>query len=323
MSLAQGYLLKTESRIRKWLMRNQPHYEDSSELTRKRIYILPTRAGMCLACLLLAMLMTALNYMNSMAMMFTFFVASSTFVTAYYTQRNLDGLKIRRVPQESFFVDQPAYFKIAVDNESNLDRYGILFRERNANLILHNIPASGSTEVKMPFKGSRRGEFKLRRFDAATRMPVGLFHAWSWHTIETSVWIYPAPIANNSAPVAPGGDSSDGSITRNNGQEFSSLREYIAGDPIKHIAWKQQARHGRLLTKEFNDNLEGNSSIFDWDYLTEEDSELKLSFLCYWLLEAEKSQHAYGLKLPDLLIPANKGKQHLETCLLALAKYPQ
>ena len=323
MSLLKKNLAKTESKVRKWLMRNQPSYADHSELTRKRIFILPSRAGACLACLLFAMLMTAMNYMNSMAMLFTFFVASSTFVTAFYTQRNLDGLKIRRIPQEGFFVGESPYFKIAVDNESSLARYGILFRERNTNLILHNIPAFGSTEVKMPFNGPCRGEFKLRRFDAATRVPVGLFHAWSWHSLDTSVWMYPEPIANHPPPTSPGGDSSEGYISNNNGQEFSSLREYSLGDPMKHIAWKQQARHGRMSTKEFNDNLEGTSSVFDWDYLTVEDPELRLSYLCYWVLETEKAQQSYGLKLPDLEISPGKGQQHLEACLLDLAKYPK
>jgi len=318
----QGYLTRTESSIRRWLMRKQSDYVTTSTLSRNRIYILPSRAGICLTALLTAMIMTALNYMSSLGMMFTFFIASMAFIAAFYTQRNLQGLTISSVPQDSFFVDEPGYFKIAVENKTGFARHGVLFRERNEKFNMYDIPAHSAVNVRMPVTSHRRGEFKLRRFDVATRMPVGLFNAWSWQTIKTSLWIYPQPIANHPAPVAPLGEHGDAAMSRESGEEFSSLKEYTPGDAIKHIAWKQQAKHGRLLTKEFNDEFAGEATIFEWDLINEENTELRLSYLCYWVLEAEKQQTTYGLKLPSQSIPLNKGEQHLERCLLALAQYP-
>lgn len=35
------------------------------------------------------------------------------------------------------------------------------------------------------------------------------------------------------------------------GREFDRLREYVAGDDLRDIAWKSTARHGKLITREF------------------------------------------------------------------------
>lgn len=35
------------------------------------------------------------------------------------------------------------------------------------------------------------------------------------------------------------------------GRDFDRLREYVAGDDLRDIAWKSTARHGKLITREF------------------------------------------------------------------------
>ncbi len=312
---------RTESTLQRWLTRRQHHYSDSSTLDRKHIFIIPTRAGVCLGALLFLMLLTSLNYMNSMSMLLTFFVAGIAFNSAWLTYLNLKDLTVSRVSQKNLFVGEQGTFRIKVNNPTKRDRYGLVFRERNENLILHDVQAGDEIQVKMPITPERRGEYKLRRFAIATRMPVGIFNAWSWQTLKTSLWVFPEPIPNHPAPFAASGDDGECAPTSSQGEEFSNLRDYSQGDSIKHIAWKQQARHQKLLTKEFSESTSGSISL-SWDFYSELDTETRLSYLCYWVLEAEKQNLEFSLSLPDDFYPTNSGEKHTQDCLLALARYP-
>ncbi len=312
---------QTESQLQRWLTRRQHQYSDSSTLDRKHIFIIPTRAGVCLGALLFLMLLTSLNYMNSMSMLFTFFVAGIAFNSAWLTYLNLKDLEVSRVTQKNLFAGEQGNFLIKVKNPTKRDRYGLVFRERNENLILHDVGAGQEIKVKMPITPEQRGEYKLRRFAIATRMPVGIFNAWSWQTLKTSLWVYPKPIPNHPAPFSQSGDEGESAPISSSGEEFSSLRDYSQGDSVKHIAWKQQARHQKLLTKEFNESTSGSISL-SWDYYADVEAETKLSFLCYWVLEADKQNMAFSLSLPDEFIATSSGEKHTQKCLLALAKFP-
>ncbi len=46
---------------------------------------------------------------------------------------------------------------------------------------------------------------------------------------------------------------------RGQGREFESLRDYVTGDELRHVAWATTARRGRLTTKQYQ--VERNQSI--------------------------------------------------------------
>ena len=63
-------------------------------INRRRIYILPTRFGLMLGALLVAMLIAALNYNSNLGLAFAFFMASLVLVAMHHCHRNLLGLAI-------------------------------------------------------------------------------------------------------------------------------------------------------------------------------------------------------------------------------------
>ncbi len=64
-------------------------------LNRKRIFILPSRAGMLFAGAMLTMLLAAINYSLSLGYVLTFVLASVGLVSMLHTYRNLAGLILR------------------------------------------------------------------------------------------------------------------------------------------------------------------------------------------------------------------------------------
>ena len=137
--------------------------------------------------------------------------------------------------------------------------------------------------------------------------------------LEAAALIYPAPVAiDEPQHLASSGREEGGTSTRG-GDDFSGLREYQPGDPIKHIAWKQFAQHKGLFTKEYEAYFSAEKWL-DWHSLNQL-QELRLSGLCYWALHYERQQIPYGLSLPGLTLAPALGDYHLQAVLKALAQF--
>ena len=310
-----------KNRLTTWLTRNQPEHQKVVTLTRKQIYIIPTRAGAILAILLFAMLLTSLNYNNSLSMLFTFTLGALAFNSAWFTHRNLAGLSLKTIEQNHCFTGEEGFFQVLLTNDSRRSRHGLVLRERNDNCLVYDCPAEDSIIMKMPIKPEFRGAYRLRRFAVATRMPVGLFNAWSWQTLDTILWVYPRPEPIFPVPLMNGHDEGEATaLADHDGDEFDHIREYMPGDSAQHISWKHVARVDKLLVREFK-NASNKSLVLDLNSLEDGHLEKKLSQLCYWVITCENQGQEYGLKLPGVFIQPSHGNQHYHQCLLELAKY--
>ena len=98
------------------------------------------------------------------------------------------------------------------------------------------------------------------------------------------------------------------------------LRAYRAGDPPRQIAWKALARGQDLLTKDFSATASSELWL-DWDDARAADVEARLAILAHWVLQADGYGQAYGLRLPGVRIPADRGEGHRAHCLQALALF--
>ena len=63
-------------------------------VSRRRLYILPTRSGALFAVLLTVMLLGATNYENSLAFALTFWLGAITLVSMHHAHGNLLGVQI-------------------------------------------------------------------------------------------------------------------------------------------------------------------------------------------------------------------------------------
>ncbi|MGI9333050.1 MAG: DUF58 domain-containing protein [Gammaproteobacteria bacterium] len=108
----------------------------------------------------------------------------------------------------------------------------------------------------MSFTPTRRGELSLAGFDLFRPDPLGLFRAHARVAAPASVIITPKRYdlrwRELEGASADRSSDRDHSLTIGAGEEFSSLREYRPGDPLKHIYWRGWARHGKPVVKEFH-----------------------------------------------------------------------
>ena len=71
--------------------------------------------------------------------------------------------------------------------------------------------------------------------------------------VELTVYPLPIPVSLDVRPSMGFGTTDlDSGLVRGSGIDTRGIREYVQGDPIRHIHWKTTARTGKLMVKEFD-----------------------------------------------------------------------
>lgn len=289
-------------------------------LSHRRVYILPTKQGLGFGLLLFIMLLGSINYENSLGYFLTFLLASLSIVAIFHTYNNLLHLSIGPAICKPVFANNMASFKVKIDNLQYQARFSIIAFTSYNSIVLSDLNEKSLNTLQIKHKFNRRGLINLPRFTLETRFPFGLFRAWTIVELDQKQLVYPKPSSDKNLPDKSAGIS-DGMKQNNKGtDDFKGLRTYIEGDPLQHIHWKTFARHHTLQTKEFSSPTT-NEMWLNWSETTVKGTEQKLSQLTRWVLLAESENISFGLRLPNITIQPNTGKQHLDSCLKQLALY--
>lgn len=121
------------------------------------------------------------------------------------------------------------------------------------------IPPRGKLELEMTIVPLKRGYLRFTEMVVATPEPLGLFRSLRKVPAPQSVLILPKRYQITALDLPgitkyqQGGVAMAGSIGES--EEFVSLRDYRAGDAMRHIHWKSFAKMGKPIVKEFHDEF--------------------------------------------------------------------
>lgn len=305
-------------KLRAWSARR--HGRDSLPVTisRRRIYILPTRAGLMLAMMLVAMLIAGLNYNSNLGLAFAFLMLSVALVSMHHCNRNLLALQVDAATEADAFAGGTADFKFVLSNASGVQRRDVEIRCMMAG-AMGSVPARSSAPVHVAVAAPRRGVMRVDQFELRTRYPFGWFHAWTYVQGSFAAYVAPTPHGSSVLPAAAGAGSNSRSETRGD-EDFAGLRAYEPGVPLKHMAWKVLARGGEAAVRSYSTQA-AQPEWLEWSVLRALGTEARLSQLCLWVLQSESAQRLYGLRLPGMEIPPARGAAHRVACLRALAAH--
>lgn len=327
-SLAHRAALRAQA----WLQR--PGTPEAGEvfLHRRRIYILPNKAGIAFALLIVILLIGSINYNLGLGFGLTFLAAAIGIVDMVLTYRNLTHLFLRSARAPSVFAGEEARFELLLTNRTRRDRFAVRVDFPRAadgagHGVAHtvDVPAGESSTVRLALAAAARGVLPAPRVRLLTRFPLGLFTAWCYWAPDARAIVYPAPealapplpMAGRPGDLAGGGPGND---------DFAGIRTYQAGDPLRHLAWRQIARldpalGGMLATKHFEGGAR-HDVVLDFHQLPAALAlELRLARMTRWVLEAERRALPYAFRLGALALEAGNGPAHQGACLRALALY--
>ncbi|MCH8502876.1 MAG: DUF58 domain-containing protein [Ectothiorhodospiraceae bacterium] len=302
-----------------WLDRRLGTPRKQVRLAYRRIFVLPTKAGLAFSALLFGIWLGAVNYTNSMAFLLCFLLLGLGLLAMLHTFRNIAGLSVKAEPARPVFAGEAAHFTLRLENPDLRERPALVLRYEREPTVLVDVPAGTDASAVVSVPTKRRGVMKLGQVLIQTTFPTGLVVAWSWLRLDRSCLVYPAP-ESGSVPDPEGGSGDAGSRPAEGDDDFHSLRRYQPGDSLRQVAWRTLARGQELQTKRFAGNA-ASSVWLDYDALPQLAMEQRLSRLCRWILDAEAERRPYGLRLPGKRIPPALGADHQERCLRALALF--
>jgi len=295
-------------------------FEAPVKLTQRRIFILPTRLGFLFAFVLAIMLIGSINYNNSLGYLLTFLLASVSVISILHTYRNLLGLKISVGNISPAFCGEKIKIPIVLDNSDNTERCAIQVQLSKEMTKASDVAQDGWVSITLPFKTLARGVHRIPRITISSVYPLGLFRAWSYVNLSNTYLVYPEPKGDKTLPTGWDEQQQQQRGYHKGADDFSGLYTYVPGDPLGHIHWKSYARDQGLHTKKFAGNNEQEIWL-DWRGINGTNTEIKLSQLSRWVIEADMTEMNYGVWLPENRIPPSLGPMHKQKCLKALALF--
>ena len=305
----------------RWALRVRPPEPAPIVLTQRRVYVLPTRAGLAYAMALGVILLGAMNYNLSLCHALVFLLAGLGIVAILHTFRNLVLVSIRPGRCEPVFAGSQAQFDVVLENRRDDARTSLRLSADDETAVEVDIGPQARTVATLNVPAEKRGWLPMPRLTIETTWPLGLVRAWSYAGPDLNCLVYPAPAAK-APPLPWSSDSARGATRDGRGaDDFSGLRNHQDADPPRHVAWKAVARQqdGPLLTKLFS-GAAAQQIWLDWDALPDATGlEQRLSVLARWMLDADLAGLAWGLRLPGIRLAPDNGPAQLASGLRALA----
>lgn len=305
----------------RWALRVRPPEPAPIVLGQRRVYVLPTRAGLAYGVALGTILLGAMNYNLSLGHALVFLLAGLGIVAILHTFRNLVQISIRPGRCEPVFAGKLAQFDLVLENRRPEARTSLRLSVGDQAAIEADVGPRARSIVTLDVPAARRGWLAMPRLTIETTWPLGLVRAWSYAVPDMNCLVYPAP-ATKAPPLPWSGDSARGSSRDGRGaDDFSGLRKHQDADPPRHVAWKAVARQqdGPLLTKLFS-GAAAEQLWLDWEALPDAiDAEQRLAILARWMLDADAAGLAWGLRLPGVRLSPDNGPAQLANGLRALA----
>jgi uncharacterized protein (DUF58 family) len=309
--------------IFKWMDRRAPSAR-SVLLTRKNLYTVPSAIGFSFLGLSLVLWLLGTNYQNNLILALSYLLISILIVAILHTYANLAGLRITVLGAKPVFAGQMAYFILEVKGTRKRGSDNLTIRWWNGEEACFDFEANQegeqSSQIQVGVFAHRRGYLQPGKLLVESTYPLGLIRCWTWLNLDARAVVFPTPLqVDYGAQIAADSEGELGEQVTG-GDDFAGLKEYRAGDPVKHIAWKHYAREQGLYSKEYA-SARSRDTWLEWDSFPHLSTENRLSALCYWALEFDRLGVPYGLHLPGKQFPPALNDGHKLSVLSALARF--
>lgn len=312
-----------QARFFRWIDKRVPAAR-SVLLTRKNLYTFPTLTGFGFLTLSLVLWLLGTNYQNNLILALSYLLMSLVVVAILHTYANLAGLRIKVLGAKPAFVGETVYFILEVEGARAKGSDNLTIRWWNGEDACFDFEAGSdgkqTAQIQVGLHAVNRGYLYPGKLLLESTFPLGLIRCWTWLNLDARAVVFPKPLKVQFPLQAEGdGDGETGEQIAG-GDDFAGLKEYRAGDPIKHIAWKHYAREQGLYSKEYA-SARNNDTWLEWNSFLHLAPEDRLSALCYWALEFDRLGIAYGLRLPGKQLPPALDDGHRLSVLSALARF--
>ena len=221
-----------------------------------------TREGKILVFLSVGVGFAAINTGNNLLYLLLGWMLSFIIASGVLSEATLRALVVERRPPPKIFASEPFLMEVVIKNgKPKRASYSIEVEDLQAGVPIDKrcyflkIPEAKSQRTSYRHTFVRRGLYTLTGYRLATKFPFALFRKSRDVDAPLDLLVYPARVAVPRPPPrsATRGDATADRLGRRG--EFFGLREHRAGDDRRDVHWKSSARSGRLLVREYEDEL--------------------------------------------------------------------
>jgi protein-glutamine gamma-glutamyltransferase len=292
---------------------------------RSAVSVAPNRNTVGLGAVLLAMLYAGMGQNNGSAYLLCFLVASLAAVSMLHAWANLRGVAVEAGPLRAVFAGEElvAPVRITASNGRRHAALAVVADGAKPARLAEEVTLDSPGTAALQIPALSRGCFHHLDLTIESLFPLGFFTARSSFNTPVNYYVYPRPDGNLPLPVAFDPARRAAVKARTEGDDFAGVREWQAGESMRHVDWKAAARGHWLLVKQWRGATAAESLflILDWAQLERLAPEDRLSQLARWVLLAEHHGATYGLRLPGQAIAPARGDVHMHACLRALASF--
>ena len=221
-----------------------------------------TREGRIIVVLSVGVGFAAINTGNNLLYLLLGWLLSFIIASGILSEMTLKRLTVDRRPPPRVFAGEPFLMEVVITNA----------KERRASFSIEVEDLIGTTPIdkrcyflKIPegkhqrtsyrHTFQRRGRYTLTGYRIATKFPFALFRKSRDVDAPLDVVVHPARVAVPRPPprTTARGEANADRLGRRG--EFFGLRERRIGDDRRDVHWRSSARTGRLLVREYEDEL--------------------------------------------------------------------
>ena len=221
-----------------------------------------TREGRIAVFLSIGVGFAAINTGNNLLYLLLGWILSFIIASGVLSEATLKGLVVTRRPPPRIYASEPFLMEVVIANDKpKRASYSIEVEDLQGKRPIDKrcyflkIPEAKQQRTSYRHTFVRRGLYTLTGYRLATKFPFALFRKSRDVDAPLEVLVYPARVSVARPPprAANRGDAIADRLGRRG--EFHGLREHRAGDDRRDIHWKSSARTGRLLVREYEDEL--------------------------------------------------------------------
>ncbi len=300
-------------------------------MNQGRIRLRPTGLWLLFGPILGCMWLAAVNYSNNLVYGILYLIGSLIFISIFHTWRNLSALEVEQVRVHPTFAGRAAKLEIYFRNSSRHSVYGLFFaRLEEGRSWRSSVPlalpggeglrvnAGDTRSVELFFPAGRRGLYRLDSLLIRSSFPFGLVHAIFCLPVAVDYFVYPEPRGSATFPPLRASGDAGYSVSTKPGDDFAGVRPYMPGESLRHVDWKAYARGRPLSVKQFTGE-DGQELWFDADEIKGMLLEERLSQLTLWIVNAEKSDIPYALRVGQTTLLLGLGPEQSRRAFEALA----
>ena len=241
-----------------------------------------------------------------------FFVFSLSFSAGPIGILNLGHLEGHYVRSGRLFAHQPGNIAVEVHNSATMTSWSVTLHHHEDSVALEQLKGGASKILHLPVTPAKRGTFVQKGAYLQSTYPLSTVRLVMKIKEEFKTVVYPEP---KGIPLSSYLDLEETHYGEE--KEFDGLRAYDGTQRLSSIHWASVAK-GDISVKVFSKETQTPKLVFNFLTAAKND-EARLSQLCLWVLECEKQNLPFMIKMPNRVLVSRK--ESTDEILSYLAKY--